>query len=86
MMPALPRLPAQDGPPDLITIDSIPFTMPARHRERYSSSLRNLSTITTASCPRSNEIGVHDALESLSIISRNNHWILKGSILVRSFF
>ena len=47
-------------------------TMPARHRERYSSSLRNLSTITPESCPPSNGITVHDALESPSTMSRNN--------------
>jgi hypothetical protein len=72
MMPALPRSASQAGSGNLIIIDSILSTIPARHRERYSSSLRKLSTITTAPCPRSNEIAVHDALESLSIISRNN--------------
>jgi hypothetical protein len=43
--------------------------MPARHRKRYSSSLRKLSTITKAPCPRSNEIRIHNALEFLSIIT-----------------
>jgi hypothetical protein len=73
MMPALPRLPAQDSPPDLIIIDSIPPTLPARHRGRYSSSLQKLSTITPESCARPAGIGVHNALESLSTISRINH-------------
>ena len=53
-------------------------TMPARHRERYSSSLRNLSTITPESCPPSNGITVHDALESPSTMSRNNHASERG--------
>ena len=59
-------------------------TMPARHRERYSSSLRNLSTITPESCPPSNGLSVHDALESLSTMSRNNQWVIEdgGSIHV----
>jgi hypothetical protein len=48
--------------------------MPARHRERYSSSIRKLSTITPAPCPPLSRIGVHDTLESLSVISRNNQF------------
>lgn len=47
--------------------------MPARHRERYSSSLHKLSTITPEFCPRFAGISVHVALESLSIVSRNTH-------------
>jgi hypothetical protein len=45
----------------------------ARHRERYCASAGQLSTITPEFCPRSNGIAVHDALESLSSMSRNNH-------------
>lgn len=60
-------------------------TMPARHRERYSSSLRNLSTITPESCPPSNGITVHDALESPSTMSRNNqlHQVYECSWIAR---
>jgi len=46
MMPAFPCLPPQAGSREIIIIiGSVPSTMPARHRERYSTSLRNLSTI-----------------------------------------
>ncbi len=50
--------------------------MAARHRERYCASVRQLSTITPEICPRSNGISVHDALESLSSMSRNNQLVL----------
>lgn len=49
------------------------FTVPPRHRDRYSSALRILSTITPESCPRPAGISVHVTLETLSVISRNNH-------------
>ena len=45
--------------------------MPARHRERYCGSPRNLSTISPELCPRCAGINVHVGLEILSTISRN---------------
>ena len=71
--PALSHSPDQVAPRNCVFIDRILSIMPARHRERYSSSIRKLSTITPAPCPPSSRIGVHDTLESLSVISRNNH-------------
>jgi predicted DNA-binding transcriptional regulator AlpA len=47
-------------------------TMPPRDRDRCSSALRILSTITPESCPCSAGIDVHVALETPSTISRNN--------------
>jgi hypothetical protein len=53
--------------------------MPPRHRERYSSSLRKLSTIKPESCPCSAGIDVRVALETTpSTISRNNHYASMG--------
>jgi hypothetical protein len=52
--------------------------MPAWHRERYYGSVRKTSTITPEFCPRSNGIAVHDALESLYFISRNNQCPLRN--------
>jgi hypothetical protein len=76
MMPALPRSPGQAyRPRDCLIIDSVLSTMPARHRERYSSSPQKLSTITPNPCPRSAGITVHVALETLSTMSRNTQVI-----------
>jgi len=57
-----------------VPIDIILSTIPARHRERYSGSLRKLSSISPEPCPRSPGITVHVALETLSSISRNMHF------------
>jgi hypothetical protein len=74
IMPRYRARPPQAGPRELIIIDSIPSTIPARHRERYSGSRRRLSTIKPYARPRHAGMSVHDALESLSFISRNNQW------------
>jgi hypothetical protein len=72
MMPALPGTPRHRGSRELIITDSILSTIPARHGERYPGSLRKLSTIRPYARPRPVGISVHDALESLSFIRRNN--------------
>lgn len=46
MMPAPPGLPLQRRSRELIVIDSIVSTIPARHRDHDSGSRRKLSTIT----------------------------------------
>jgi hypothetical protein len=73
MMPALPELPLQPDSPQLIIINIIVSIMPARHRDRDSGSRLKLSTIRPSACPRRAGMSVHDALESLDSISRNNH-------------
>ena len=50
----------------------IMFTMPARHRERYSGTPHKVSTITLEFCSRAAGIRVHVALETLSTMSRNS--------------
>jgi hypothetical protein len=72
MMPALPGTPRHRGSRELIITDSILSTIPARHRDHNSGSLRKLSTIRPCVRPRSSGTSVHDALESLSFMSRNN--------------
>jgi hypothetical protein len=72
MMPALPELPLQPDSPQLIIINIIVSIMPARHRDRDSGSRLKLSTIRPSACPRRAGMSVHDALESLDSISRNN--------------
>jgi len=74
MMPALPGLPLQRDSPQLIITNTIVSTMPARHRDRDSGSRRKLSTIRPSACPRRAGMSVHDVLESLDSISRNNHF------------
>jgi hypothetical protein len=86
MMPALPELPLQPDSPQLIIINIIVSIMPARHRDRDSGSRLKLSTIRPSACPRRAGMSVHDALESLDSISRNNHpsviW-LAGELRIR---
>jgi hypothetical protein len=72
MMPPLPGLPLQRDSPQLIITNTIVSTMPARHRDRDSGSRRKLSTIRPSACPRRAGMSVHDVLESLDSISRNN--------------
>jgi predicted nuclease of predicted toxin-antitoxin system len=72
MMPALPGLPFHRSLQELVVIASSPFTIPVRHGECYSGSLRKLSTIEPYARPRPAAMTVHDALQSLSFMSRNN--------------
>jgi hypothetical protein len=55
MMPALPVLPLQRDPSQLIIINIIVSIMPARHRDRDSGHAAN--------CPRSGHRPVHVVLE-----------------------
>jgi len=71
--PALSHSPDQVAPRNCVFIDRILSIMPARHRERYSSSLQKLSTITPEFCPRCAGISVHVNLETPSTVSRNTH-------------
>jgi hypothetical protein len=45
--------------------------MPARHRHLHSSERRKSFTITLESCSRSAGICVHDAMETVTTMSRN---------------
>ena len=83
MMPALPGSPRHRSSCELIISDSILSTIPARHRERDSGSLRKLSTIGPYARPRLAGITVHDALESLSSMSRNNHGVRRPNFFCR---
>jgi hypothetical protein len=79
MMPALPGyLRLQRRQRRLIVIDSIPSTIPARHGDHDSGPRRKLSTIRPYTRPRRAGMTVHDALESLYLISRNNHFVRRS--------